>query len=368
MRSSLSLLAAALISLHGCGDDARKPGGGTAGAGASSGTAGSSGGTAGSSGGTAGSSGGTAGSSGGTAGSSGGTAGSSGGGAAGMPDFGGSFRGGDGSESATLTIAGARRDVEVYAPPGRPASPPLLIVLHGTYGRGPEMVSADRPRGFENLADRVGVVLAAPTARELTAGDWDQHAEGEANRTYWETLPTDDPARGTDPARNPDLALLRAIVAEAQRVHHTDPRRTYVLGFSNGGFFALHAAVVLRAQIAGFGEVASGLVRCENTNSCQFRGSGTTCEALRGEADYCTCSGSEKPTALPTSGRMPPGYLTHSNDDDTVSVYYTCELAARMTALGHKVEVRIQDRAGGHVIPDSLAEDAWAFFSQLPPS
>ena len=320
-----------------CGDAATKPGGGSAGAGASGG-----------------------------AGSSGGAAGGAGSaGAAGMPPFSGGFREGDGFDSARLMIAGEPRAVEVYAPPGRSASPPLLVVLHGTYGRGPEMVGPDRPRGFEDLADRAGIVLAAPTARELTAGDWDQHTDGEANRTYWETQPTGDPARGLDPTRNPDLVLVRAILAEAQRVHHTDPRRTYVIGFSNGGFFALHVAVVLRDQIAGFGEIASGLVRCENTNSCAFRGNGTSCDALRAEPGYCSCNGAEKPAPLPVSGGMPPGYLTHSNDDDTVSVYYSCELDARMTALGHPHRVRINDRAGGHAIPEGVAQDAWAYLSQF---
>ena len=55
-----------------------------------------------------------------------------------------------------------------------------------------------------------------------------------------------------------------------------------------------------------------------NKNGCAFRGAGTSCAALQTEPGYCACSGLEKPVPLPTSGFMPPGYLTHSNDDDTV--------------------------------------------------
>jgi poly(3-hydroxybutyrate) depolymerase len=275
----------------------------------------------------------------------------------------GTFPQTDGSTTASLGVAGLDRQVELYLPPGRGAAPPLLIVLHGTYGNGAEMVGPDRPRGFENLADAHGLVVAAPSARELVAGDWDQHGDGETGRTYWETWPRDDPSRGADPGRNPDLLLVRAIIAEAERAYGVDSRRVYVIGHSNGGFFSLHVAVVLRDRIAAFAENSSGMVRCDDTSSCTFSGTGTTCAALAAEAGFCACSGREKPICLPASGRMPPGYLRHSNDDDTVSVAYTCDLAARMQALGHDVSVVIGDFAGGHSIPDTLADDAWAFFA-----
>jgi predicted esterase len=194
------------------------------------------------------------------------------------------------------------------------------------------------------------------------AGDWDQHVPGQK---YWETRPDADPARGRDPDRNPDLVLVRAIIAEATRAYGVDPRRIYVAGFSNGGFFATHVAVTLRDQVAAFLELSSGLVRCENTNTCGFAGEGTTCEDLRAEADYCACTDEEKPVALPPSGRMPPGYLSHGNQDWTVSVAYTCDLAARMEELGHSVQVVIRPGAD-HEIPDfsdpAVADPVWAFF------
>jgi predicted esterase len=219
---------------------------------------------------------------------------------------------------------------------------------------------------FEPMADAHGIILAGPEARGQPAGDWDQHSGGEK---YWETRPDADPSRGCDPNRNPDLLLVRAIIQEAKRAYNVDPKRIYLAGFSNGGFFSVATAVALRDQIAAFVEMSAGLVTCDNTNSCSFQGSSTDCADLRREAGYCACTQSEKPITLPTAGRMPPAYITHGNQDYTVSVCYSCELAARMETLGHTAVVTIR---GGedHVVPDlsapALYGPVWTFFEGHP--
>ena len=278
----------------------------------------------------------------------------------------GSFAAKDGDQLATLTLAGVARKVFVYAPPGRPSHPPLLIALHGT-GSGDETdLGANMGWNFEALANAHGVVIAAPEARVQPSADWDQHEGGEK---YWETRSNADPDRGSDPDRNPDLLLLRAIILETTRVFDVDPKRLYLVGFSNGGFFSLHSAVVLRDQVAAFVELSSGLVGCDNTNSCSFMGNATSCAGLKAEPNYCSCSGLEKPIPLPTAGRMPPGLLSHGNKDSTVSVAYTCALADRMAALGHTAQVVI--RAGAdHEMPDygiaAQHEALWTFLAAHP--
>jgi len=274
----------------------------------------------------------------------------------------GSFATTAGEQTTTITIAGLAREVFVYLPTKRAVNPPLLIALHGTGGGTELELGADLAKRFEPLADAHGVVILGPESRVQPNGDWDQHSGGEK---YWETMPTEDPARGCDPNRNPDLLLLRAIIQEAKRVYDVDSKRIYLAGFSNGAFFSIAASVALRDQIAAFMEMSGGLVTCDNTNSCSFGGTSTTCAGLATEADYCTCAGNEKPIRLPTSGRMPPGRLTHGNQDFTVTVAYTCALAARMTALGHTVEVEIRGGAD-HAVPDFAAppafEPVWTFF------
>jgi poly(3-hydroxybutyrate) depolymerase len=271
-----------------------------------------------------------------------------------------------GDQDTVLTLNGVSRDVFLYVPASPGTRPPLLIAFHGT-GEGSESGLGREMRSlFQPLADAKGVIVAAPEARAQPEADWDQHVAGQK---FWETRAKTDPARGSDPDRNPDLLLVRAIIEEATRVHHIDSKRIYLAGFSNGGFFSLHTAVALRTKVAAFVEMSSGLVRCENTNLCYFAGTGTTCAALRQESGYCTCTGTEKPIALPTSGRIPPGWLTHGNQDWTVSVVYTCDLADRMQALGASATVGI--RAGkDHELPDLSTTAAfsplWSFFDKHP--
>jgi predicted esterase len=188
----------------------------------------------------------------------------------------------------------------------------------------------------------------------MAVGDWDNHVPRDI---YWETYPS------TDPARNPDLLLVQAIIQEAVRAYGVDARRVYTLGHSNGGFFSLLAATALPDRIAAFAANSAGLVRCATTGGCSFKGSGTTCAALANQAGWCACTGAEKPGPLVTSGRQPPGYLTHSADDTAVSVYYSCALASRLSALGYRHEITIA-QGNGHSMPYNLALDAWGFLSQ----
>jgi poly(3-hydroxybutyrate) depolymerase len=263
----------------------------------------------------------------------------------------GAFPAGKGSLSAKLTVGGLARDVKLYLPARRGKAPPLLVAFHGTNGEPEEAI---RNSGARELADSVGIVVAAPQARYQQKGDWDNHGGSE---TYWTTYPE------VDPDKNPDLLLVRAIVEEAQRAYGIDTSRVYLLGHSSGGFFSILAGVALSDLVAAFAANSSGLVRCEKTGSCLFRGGARSCAALSSKAGWCRCSGAEKPVAIPAAapGRKLAAYLTHSNDDDKVSVYYSCDLAAALAAKGHEVEVHL--RAGtGHDLPMDLAKQAWRFF------
>lgn len=265
----------------------------------------------------------------------------------------GKLPGGQGELSGSLTVAGQARSLRVYRPASVKAGAPLILAFHGTHGSSRDMTKPSSV-GARELADREGLVLIAPQARKMQKGDWDNHSSGDV---YWETYPS------TDPAQNPDLLLVRALIAEAARAYGVDRRRVYALGHSNGGFFAVLAATALRDQIAAFVSNSAGLVRCPRTGSCKFKGSDKSCASLAQDPGYCACDGAEKPGPLPQSGRKPAAYLSHSVDDPTVSVYYTCELASRLKALGYPVELRL--RSGiGHGVPFPLAIDAWSFLKK----
>ncbi len=265
--------------------------------------------------------------------------------------YGGAFSGATGYYTARLTVMGEGRDVWVYAPASRGASPALVVAFHGTNGDGDVVISG---AGLRSLADAQGVVVVAPTARWF-GGEGPDYDHPEGNGTYWET-------RSANVDANADLVLTRSVIVEAQRRYGIDPRRVYVVGHSNGGFMSLLVSVALRDRVAAFAENAAGLVTCANRPSCYFQSSSNSCATMASESGWCGCSGPGLPVALPTTGRQVPGYLAHFAQDPIVSVFYTCALSSRMSALGIANETVI--RPGGHDLSTGFAQAAWGFLSR----
>lgn len=261
-----------------------------------------------------------------------------------------------GFSQQTLTVAGQSRKVSFYAPASRNNQPPLVITFHGTSGNPEEWIdkSADSdPSGIEGLANQNGFVVAAPQSRFITISDWDHEYDG--GDYYWEIAAP----RGSNPNTNPDLLLVKQIISTAKTSFNIDPNRIYVMGFSNGGFFAVLTTMTLRDQIAAFAAVGSGLVKCPTTRSCKAQSTSTSCDTILG---LCSCNGPEKPITIPSSGRKVPGFLGHNSRDDVVSAYYTCSLAKRMKELGYKIELMIGDEEG-HGFPSECINRAWNFLS-----
>ena len=255
-----------------------------------------------------------------------------------------------GFAAASLTINGASRGVQLYFPENLASSPALVIACHGTGGTAEDGIWEV---AGDELAESEGVLIAAPQARTMPDGDWDQHGPGDV---YFETYPN------LDPNDNDDLLLVAAIIDEAKRAYDIDDRRVYIAGFSNGAFFAQFAAMRLPDRIAAFVSSSGGLVRCGNTSDCNFAGTATTCAGLAVESDWCDCAGTEKPGPILTTGRKPGGWIAHAADDSTVSPYYSCALADRMQELSYDVHLELR-ASGGHGSPSSLLPTAWSFLS-----
>ena len=263
----------------------------------------------------------------------------------------GSFPTTRGEGWGSLTIEGVERSVALYRPAQHSANPPLVIVFHGTSGDGRDAIEGSAAKA---LADAQGVIIAAPSARALQVGDWDNHVAGQK---YWETFPA------VDPVNNNDLQLVQATIDAAHRAYGVDLRRVYSIGFSSGGFFSLLVAMSLPDQIAAFAEASAGLVHCDTTASCTFVTSATSCATMAQQPGYCRCDGDEKPTSVRSEARKPPGYLTHGNSDGVVSSNFTCALALRMQELGYPVAVDIRTTSI-HGWPENFATKAWAFLSK----
>jgi len=276
----------------------------------------------------------------------------------------GSFQARDGVSTQALTVGGTSREVILLAPASRAAHPPLLIAFHGTSGSPTDWVDLDPgsdPMGLEALATANGIVVAAPRARDWGDGmsDWDNHG---GNDRYWETGFDANPARGRDPDANADIVLVKGIIDAAVAAYGVDPKRVYLVGFSNGGFFTSLAAFVLRERVAAFAEADSGLVACVSTGGCELKSSSKDCTAiLAAAASTCPdCDGAGHPLDPPADGRKVPGFLGHRNQDDVVSVVHTCRLDARMRAAGFGTQTLITAEEG-HGLPEGFLEAAIPF-------
>jgi dienelactone hydrolase len=144
----------------------------------------------------------------------------------------------DGLPRAGTDLSGDARYACVFVPPGTsPASPrPLVVFLHGGGGGAASDVYdfttlRQKAASFPLSGDpaRTGFVLAAVQGRSLhypTNSDRDGHHHD----FYFRDL--------SSPSRNPDVANLDRLIDELAADGSVDPRRIYLTGWSNGGFFS----------------------------------------------------------------------------------------------------------------------------------
>jgi polyhydroxybutyrate depolymerase len=140
------------------------------------------------------------------------------------------------AEPHTVVVGGLTRTYQSFSPAG-PGRWPLLVVLHG---RGQSVRAVIDQGDFVDLVHQRRAVVAYPdgVGRSWNAGGGCCGAAA---------------ARGT-----PDAAFIEAVVADASRVLPVEPRRVYLVGYSNGGKLAYRLACsrpTLFAAIATYGAV-----------------------------------------------------------------------------------------------------------------
>jgi polyhydroxybutyrate depolymerase len=125
----------------------------------------------------------------------------------------------------TLRVDGLARRYRLVAPTSISAKPPLMIALHGMLIDSPSLMPTYS--GLDDMARARGAVLVYPKSFE---GGW---------------------PLSFGPKLQRELRFLDALVGEMQRTRNTDPQRIYVLGMSNGGYFAVVVASRRSQYLAG---------------------------------------------------------------------------------------------------------------------
>lgn len=143
-----------------------------------------------------------------------------------------------GDTRARLEVDGTSRAYLLHRPAkGGGGRLPLVIAFHG---RGQTAEEVRRLSALDGAADRRGLLVAYPQGLNKGWGD------GGA--------PT---ARRPDP--DTDVRFTAALVEKLVADGRADPRRVYVVGFSNGGSMALRMAAQRPDLVAAAGTVAGQL-------------------------------------------------------------------------------------------------------------
>jgi len=112
--------------------------------------------------------------------------------------------------------------MHVYVPDNRPASPGVVVAMHGCGGSGPGFFSGSE---FAALADRHGFIVIYPTATQQAGfgNCFDVWSDAAKRR-----------GGGSDPVS------IISMVTYAQRQYGGDPNRVYATGSSSGGMMTNH--------------------------------------------------------------------------------------------------------------------------------
>jgi polyhydroxybutyrate depolymerase len=283
-------------------------------------------------------------------------------------------------EGAALQHGEQDRRWLAYIPASRMASPPILLVLHGSLGDGPGM-RASTFYSFDVQAERAGYIAVYPDGVENHWNDCRRNASYAANR-----LQVDD------------VGFLRALVAELVNRYGADPERVFATGLSNGGQMVYRLALEAPELIAGGAAIVANLPVADNSD-CVGRGVAVPMLVMNGTEDpvnpdaggvvqvWGDSSRGEVMSSLDTArywARLAGHDLdavqrtgSDRNPDDATSV-------ARYVwrSAGHSPVELVSLEGGGHTFPHPVyslprilgptsheldgAEVIWAFFSSLP--
>lgn len=149
-----------------------------------------------------------------------------------------------------IMSGGIERTYHVYQPPNSSGrAVPMVIVLHGGFGTGPQ---AERAYGWDAAAQRYGFIAVFPDGLD--------RAWNAANCCGSPQL------RGID-----DVAFIDSVIADVEKRNAVDRSRVVVAGMSNGAMMAYRMACESHTPLYGIAS-ASGtmVVPCQNARPARI--------------------------------------------------------------------------------------------------
>lgn len=157
------------------------------------------------------------------------------------------------------TWNGIPRQTVLYVPKNfRPGSP-LVIVLHGTAVApiSEPPIGVYHFMGWDQLADANQILVAQPIASYKVI-----KGSRYGGSFFWESIGTES----YFPVDPDDSGFLADLVTTLQQQYSTDPKRTFVMGFSSGGMMTQTMAIQ-HAELFAAAAPFSGTVWVNNLNT-----------------------------------------------------------------------------------------------------
>jgi polyhydroxybutyrate depolymerase len=151
-----------------------------------------------------------------------------------------------------MNVDGLERTYILHVPPTATQPPPLIIVLHGTYGTGRKMQLG---LGFDPYADERGFYVAYPDA-------YQKPGENETARWNDGRGTLESSLEGID-----DVKFLTSMVDEIAAQVPLDKSRVFVTGASNGGMMTYRLGCETDGVFAGIAPVI-GIIPQPIFDSC----------------------------------------------------------------------------------------------------
>lgn len=241
-----------------------------------------------------------------------------------------------------INVGGLDRSYRLYLAVDRPASSPLVVVLHGYAGSAQQ---AERDYGWDELANSDKFVVAYPDGVDRA---WNVDGESCCGR----------PGRqGVD-----DVAFIRAVVADVAKNVGTDPARVYVSGMSNGGIMSYTLACSTDI-FAAVGPVAgTQLNRCPSPHPASVM-------HIHGTADRLVPYGGGQGFSVINGPSVPDVNAFWRNVDHCANPATTTAgpvTTATAGCAGDRGVTLITIEAGGHEWPPFATQTLWKFFASHP--
>ncbi len=127
---------------------------------------------------------------------------------------------------------------------------PLVFMLHGTSGSGPEFYDNI---GWKELSEKENFIVVYPSSLRYKIID----EEGPKITTKWNTPPDANFVLQPGEVGKDDIRFLRKVIDEVSEKYRIDARRIYLNGFSNGGNMAAKCAIEMGDVLAAVCQNAS---------------------------------------------------------------------------------------------------------------